>query len=66
MSDIGFVFHPVHPDELLKDELEYRRSSQKAVTKQLGLPHTAFNEILNGKNSGQYIQACNSSGFLCR
>ncbi|MDR1981886.1 MAG: HigA family addiction module antidote protein [Tannerellaceae bacterium] len=42
-------FRPVHPGELLKDELEYRHLSQKAVAKQLGLPYTAFNEILNGK-----------------
>jgi len=49
MSDIGFPFRPVHPGELLKDELEYRHLSQKAVAKQLGLPYTAFNEILNGK-----------------
>ena len=42
-------FRPVHPGELLKDELEYRGLSQKEVAKQLGLPYTAFNEILNGK-----------------
>ena len=49
MSDIGFPFRPVHPGELLKDELEYRHLSQKAVAKQIGLPYTAFNEILNSK-----------------
>ncbi len=49
MSDIGFGFRPVHPGELLKDELEYRHLSQKEVAKQLGLPYTALNEILNGK-----------------
>ena len=49
MSDLGFPFRPYHPGELLKDELEYRNLSQKAVAKQLGLPYTAFNEILNGK-----------------
>ena len=49
MSDIGFPFRPVHPGELLKDELEYRKLSQRAVAKQLGLPYTAFNEILNSK-----------------
>jgi addiction module HigA family antidote len=49
MNDIGFPFRPVHPGELLKDELEYRHLSQRAVAKQLGLPYTAFNEILNGK-----------------
>jgi len=49
MGDIGFPFRPVHPGELLKDELEYRHLSQRSVAKQLGLPYTAFNEILNGK-----------------
>jgi addiction module HigA family antidote len=49
MGDLGLPFRPVHPGELLKDELEYRQLSQKEVAKQLGLPYTAFNEILNGK-----------------
>ena len=49
MGNIGFPFRPVHPGELLKDELEYRHLSQRTVAKQLGLPYTAFNEILNGK-----------------
>ena len=49
MSDLGFPFRPVHPGELLKEELQYRHLSQKAVAKQIGLPYTAFNEILNGK-----------------
>lgn len=39
----------MHPGELLKDELKYRHLSQKDVARQLGLPYTAFNEILNGK-----------------
>ena len=49
MNDIGFPFRPVHPGELLKDEIEYRHLSQKAVAKQIGVPYTAFNEILNCK-----------------
>lgn len=49
MSDLGFPFRPVHPGELLKDELQSRNLSQKSVAKQLGLPYTAFNEVLNGK-----------------
>lgn len=44
-------FRPVHPGELLKDELEFRHLSQKEVAKRLGIPYTAFNEILNGKRS---------------
>lgn len=42
-------FRPVHPGELLKDELEYRGLSQRSVANKLGLPYTAFNEVLNGK-----------------
>jgi len=42
-------FRPVHPGELLKDELEYRHLSQRMISQRLGLPYTAFNEILNGK-----------------
>jgi addiction module HigA family antidote len=42
-------FRPVHPGELLKDELEYRHISQRSFARRLGLPYTAFNEILNGK-----------------
>jgi addiction module HigA family antidote len=49
MNDIGFPFRPVHPGELLKDELEYRHLSQKTVAKQLNVPYTALNGILNGK-----------------
>jgi len=49
MSDLKAPFRPVHPGELLKDELEYRNLSQKEIARQLGLPYTAFNEILNGK-----------------
>jgi len=51
MSNLEFPFRPVHPGELLKDELEYRHLPQKTVAKQLGIPYTAFNEILNGKRS---------------
>ena len=49
MDNLSFPFRPYHPGELLKDELEYRHLSQRTVAKQLGLPYTAFNEILNGK-----------------
>jgi addiction module HigA family antidote len=49
MNDLGFPFRPVHPGELLKDEIEYRHISQREVAKQLGIPYTALNETLNGK-----------------
>ena len=49
MDNTGLPFRPYHPGELLKDELEYRHISQKSLAKQLGVPYTAFNEVLNGK-----------------
>lgn len=49
MNSIGYPVRPVHPGEVLKDELKYRHLSQKKVAEQLGLPYTAFNETLNGK-----------------
>jgi len=42
-------FRPVHPGEVLKDELEYRKISQKHFAQTLGLSYTALNEILNSK-----------------
>jgi len=73
MCELGFPFRPVHPGELLKDELEYRHLSQKEVAKQLGLPYTAFNEILNGKRPvttdfAMYMEAALGvdSGLLLR
>ncbi|GAB1414958.1 hypothetical protein MASR2M117_03640 [Paludibacter sp.] len=66
-------FRPVHPGELLKDELTYRHISQKLFAKQLGLPYTAFNEILNGKRPvttdfAMYMEAALgvSAGLLLR
>ena len=42
-------YKPTHPGSLLKDELEFRNISQSQFSKKLGLPNSAFNEILNGK-----------------
>lgn len=40
---------PIHPGEMLKDELEARGLSQKKFASIIGMPYTAFNEIINGK-----------------
>lgn len=40
---------PTHPGEVLKEELESRRISQKRFSQILGLPYTMLNEILNSK-----------------
>ena len=47
MSNLGYGFCPTHPGELLKEEIEYRKISQSSLAKQMGVPYTALNDILN-------------------
>jgi len=47
MSNLGYGFCPTHPGELLKEEIEYRKISQCSLAKQMGVPYTALNDILN-------------------
>ena len=41
----------IHPGEMLKDELQARGLSQRKFAGIIGMPYTAFNEIVNGKRS---------------
>ncbi len=41
----------IHPGEMLKDELQARGMSQRKFAGIIGMPYTAFNEIVNGKRS---------------
>jgi len=47
MGNLGYGFRPVHPGELLKDEIEYRGISQRQLAEQMGMSYTSLNEILN-------------------
>ena len=38
---------PVHPGEVLKDEIEYRGVSQSKLASQMGMSYKALNHILN-------------------
>jgi len=49
MSSIGNPFTPIHPGELVKDELESRGISQRAFAHKFGLSYPVLNETLNGK-----------------
>ena len=42
---------PIHPGEMIKDEIEYRGISQKALAAEIGLPTSVLNEVLNGKRA---------------
>ena len=39
----------IHPGEMIKDEITARGITQKELARQMGVPYTVFNEILNGK-----------------
>ncbi|MDE6480826.1 MAG: HigA family addiction module antidote protein [Muribaculaceae bacterium] len=43
--------NPIHPGEMIKDEIEYRGITQKALAAEIGVPASVLNEILNGKRA---------------
>lgn len=40
---------PIHPGEMIKEEIGCRGITQKKLAEQTGIPYTALNEVLNGK-----------------
>ena len=40
---------PIHPGEIIKDELEARGISQRKFASMINCSHSVLNEILNGK-----------------
>lgn len=42
---------PIHPGEMIKDEIEFRGISQKALAAEIGIPASVLNEVLNGKRA---------------
>ena len=38
---------PIHPGEMIKEEVGCRGTSQKKLAEQTGIPCTALNEVLN-------------------
>jgi addiction module HigA family antidote len=51
MSNKIEPYTPTHPGEVIKDEIEYRGVSQKALASQLGISYSQLNEVLNGKRA---------------
>ena len=41
----------IHPGEMIKDEIEYRGISQKALAAEIGVPASVLNEVLKGKRA---------------
>ncbi|MCM1309843.1 MAG: HigA family addiction module antitoxin [Bacteroides sp.] len=42
---------PIHPGEIIKDEIEYRGISQKNLASEIGMPASVLNAVLNGKRA---------------
>lgn len=42
---------PIHPGEMIKDEIEYRGISQKDLAAEIGIPASVLNAVLNGKRA---------------
>ncbi len=49
MAENDFGFYSTHPGEVIKDEIEFRKISQRKLAAEIGMSHTALNEILNAK-----------------
>ena len=49
MGNFGYPYTTTHPGEIIKEEIEYRGLSQKALSQQMGVSYSMLSEILNGK-----------------
>lgn len=46
-----FPSNLIHPGEMIKDEIEFRGISQTELAREIDMPVSVVNEILNGKRS---------------
>lgn len=44
-------FEPTHPGELLKDEIKFRKISQKQLAADMNVSYTVLNDIVRGKRA---------------
>ncbi len=51
MANVKFGYTPTHPGEVLKDEIEYRKISQRKLAEQMGISYKVLNDLLNGRRS---------------
>jgi len=40
---------PIHPGEIVKDEIDYYGITQKQLAERTGIPYTIINELIHGK-----------------
>ena len=51
VNDTGRTDMAIHPGEFLREELEARALSQRALATQIGRPYQVVNEIVRGKKT---------------
>ena len=51
MATVKFGYTPTHPGEVLKDEIEYRKISQRKLAEQMGISYKVLNDLLNGRRT---------------
>ena len=51
MATTRFGYTPTHPGEVLKDEIAYRKISQRKLAEQMGMSYKALNDLLNGRRA---------------
>ena len=49
MATLKYGYTPTHPGEVLKDEIEYRKISQRRLAEQMGISYKVLNDLLNGR-----------------
>ena len=49
MGNLGYGAFPTHPGEVLKDEIEARKITQRQLADSMGLTYSVVNEIINGR-----------------
>jgi addiction module HigA family antidote len=51
MNKVNFPPHLYHPGELIKEEIEYRKITQRELPKLTGIATNIINEVLKGKRN---------------
>ena len=51
MGNLGEPFIPIHPGEIIKEELEFRKISQKQFAQIVDFSYTMLNDVLNCKRA---------------
>ena len=51
MANIKFGYTPTHPGEVIKDEIEYRKISQRKLAEKMGISYKVLNDIINCRRS---------------